>query len=366
MSISQSLPSVGPPPQVRRRSVLAAAAVAALTAACGTSAAASGSQSQGPAKELRLAYFANVTHAPALVGVSQGLLRKELGSTRLTTQVFNAGPAAIEALYAGAIDAAYVGPNPAINGYLRSKGKALRIIAGATSGGAQLVVRPGITSAAQLKGANLASPQLGGTQDVALRSWLATQGLKTSSSGGGDVMITPTENAQTLQLFRQGRVDGAWVPEPWASRLVLEAGARVLVDEKSLWPRGQFVTTQLIVSKTFLDQHPSTVRSLLTGHVEAVDWIKANPTRAPGVVNAEIAKTSGKPLSDEVMARAFANIEVTVDPLAGSLHTDLADAVAAGVARDGDLVGIYDLRPLNAILAAAGKPAVSAAGLGQQ
>ena len=366
MSTTDSLPCIGPP--VRRRTVVVVvlAAVAALLAGCGLGSAEATAPGPAPASQLRLGYFANVTHAPALVGVSQGFFAAHLGSTKLTTQVFNAGPAAIEALYAGAIDAAYVGPNPAINGYLRSKGKALRIVAGATSGGAQLVVRPGISSAADLRGANLASPQLGGSQDVALRSWLGAQGLKTSTSGGGDVEITPTENAQTFQLFRQGRIDGAWVPEPWASRLVLDAGAKVLVDERSLWPRGQFVTTQLIVSKTFLDQHPATVRALLQGQVEAVDWINANPTRAPGVVNAEIAKTTGKPLSQAVIARAFANIEVTVDPLAGSLRKDLANAVAAGVARDGDLVGIYDLRPLNAILDAAGRPAVSAAGLGQQ
>ena len=364
MSSTHELHTIGPPARRRTVLVVGLAAVAALLAGCGLGSAEAAAP--GPARELRLGYFANVTHAPALVGVSQGLLAARLGSTKLTTQVFNAGPAAIEALFAGAIDAAYVGPVPAINGYLRSKGEALRIVAGATSGGAQLVVRPGITSAADLVGANLASPQLGGSQDVALRAWLGAQGLKTFTSGGGDVLITPTENAQTLQLFRSGRVDGAWVPEPWASRLVLEAGAKVLVDERTLWPKGQFVTTHLIVSKTFLDQHPSTVQALVAGQVEAVDWIAANPTRAPGVVNAEIAKSTGKPLSQAVMTRAFANIEVTVDPLAGSLRKDLADAVAAGVARNGDLQGIYDLRPLNAILGAAGRPPVSAEGLGEQ
>lgn len=360
-----SLPSVGPP--ARRRTVLfaAAAAVAALAAACGSGPGA-GSAPAGPAAELRLGYFANVTHAPALVGVSQGFFATSLGATKLTTQVFNAGPAAIEALNAGAIDAAYLGPSPAINGFLKSDGQSLRIIAGATSGGAQLVVKPEITSAAQLKGKNLATPQLGGTQDVALRAWLAGQGLKTTRTGGGDVSISPTENAQTFQLFQQGRLDGAWVPEPWASRLVLDAGARLLVDEKDLWPRGQFVTTHLVVSARFLKQHPETVAALLRGHVEAVDWIKANAAIAPGVVNAEITKTSGKPLSDAVIARAFSNITVTVDPLASSLQKDLSDGVTAGLVKNGDLKGIYDLRPLNAVLKTDGQPAVSTAGLGDQ
>jgi len=338
---------------------------AALATACGPGSTAA-SAPAGPAKELRLGYFANVTHAPALVGVSKGFFAKELGATKLSTQVFNAGPAAIEALNAGAIDAAYLGPNPAINGFVKSDGQALRIIAGATSGGAQLVVKPEITSAAQLKGKNLATPQLGGTQDVALRAWLAGQGFTTNRSGGGDVAITPTENAQTFQLFQQGRLDGAWVPEPWASRLVIDAGAKVLVDEKDLWPKGQFVTTHLIVATTFLQQHAETVAALLRGHVEAVDWIKANATQAPVVVNAEIAEAAGKPLSDGVIARAFSSITVTVDPLASSLQKDLSDGVAAGLVKQADLKGIYDLRPLNAVLKAKGEPAVSSAGLGQQ
>lgn len=366
MSTPDALPSVGPPAHRRIVLVAALAAGAALLTACGSGSTGAAASSPSPASEVRLGYFANVTHAPALVGVSQGFFTKNLGTTKLTTQVFNAGPAAIEALYAGAIDAAYVGPNPAINGFVKSKGRALRIIAGATSGGAQLVVRPDITSAAQLKGTNLATPQLGGTQDVALRAWLFAQGLKTSTSGRGDVAITPTENAQTLALFKQGRLDGAWLPEPWASRLVLDAGAKVLVDEKTLWPKGQFVTTQLIVATTFLDQHPQTVQALLTGHVEAIDWIRANPKLAPTAVNAEIAKTAGKPLSDAVIARAFANIMVTEDPLAGSLQKDLADGISVGLVKKADLSGIYDLRLLNAILKAKGEPTVSTAGLGQQ
>lgn len=363
MNVPKSLPSVGPP---ARRAVLVAASVAvtALLAACGSTSTAA--TPKGPAKELRLGYFANVTHAPALVGVSKGFFAKELGTTTFSTQVFNAGPAAIEALNAGAIDAAYLGPNPAINGFVRSKGESLRIVAGATSGGAQLVVSPGLTSAAQLKGANLATPQLGGTQDVALRAWLAGQGLKTTPSGGGDVRITPTENSQTLQLFQQGRIDGAWLPEPWASRLVLDAGARVLVDEKSLWPKGRFVTTHLIVAKRYLDEHPETVAALLRGHVDSVSWIKANPAAAPAVVNAEVARTAGKPLSDAVITRAFANITVTVDPLASSLQKDLADGVTAGVVKKADLKGIYDLRPLNTVLRAKGEPTVSSSGLGEQ
>jgi len=347
------------------RRVLAALTVLPLLAlaACAPGAAA---DPAGPATELRLGYFGNVTHAPALVGVAKGLFADELGDTKLSTQVFNAGPAAIEALNAGAIDAAFLGPNPAINGFVKSKGASLRIIAGSTSGGAQLVVRDAIRSAGDLRGANLATPQLGGTQDVALRAWLTAQGLKNSVTGEGDVTITPTENAQTLQLFADGKIDGAWLPEPWASRLVLDAGAHVLVDEKDLWPGGKFLTTHLVVSTTFLKQHPETVQALLRGTVASVDWIDAHPAQAPGVVNAQIAKTAGKPLSDAVIARAFTHITFSVDPLATTLTKLLADGVTAGTTQKASLDGIYDLRLLNTVLAAQGRPAVSAAGLGQE
>ncbi|RYV52205.1 ABC transporter substrate-binding protein [Pengzhenrongella frigida] len=344
--------------------VLTALPLLALTA-CSTDADAEAA-APGPATELRLGYFGNVTHAPALVGVAQGLFAAELGDTTLSTQVFNAGPAAIEALNAGAIDATFIGPNPAINGFIKSSGESLRIIAGSTSGGAQLVVRDGITSAADLEGAELATPQLGGTQDVALRAWLTEQGLENSITGGGDVTITPTENASTLQLFSGGNLDGAWLPEPWASRLVLDAGAHVLVDEKDLWPDGKFLTTHLIVATAFLDEHPETVEALLRGTVASVDWLNANPGEAPAVVNAEIAKAAGKPLSDDVIARAFTNITFSVDPLATTLDTLLAAGVTAGTTEQASLDGIYDLRLLNKVLTADGVPTVSAAGLGEE
>ena len=337
-----------------------------LLAACGAPDAGAGPVDAGPATELRLGYFGNVTHAPALVGVAQGLFTAELGDTELSTQVFNAGPAAIEALNAGAIDATFIGPNPAINGFIRSSGESLRIIAGSTSGGAQLVVRDGITSAADLEGAELATPQLGGTQDVALRAWLTAQGLKSSITGGGDVTITPTENASTLQLFTDGKLDGAWLPEPWASRLVLDAGAHVLVDERDLWPDSQFLTTHLIVATEFLEEHPETVEALLRGTVASVDWLTANPGEAQRVVNAEIAKISGKPLSDDVIARAFTSITFSVDPLASTLDALLEAGVTAGTTEEASLDGIYDLRLLNQVLTEAGRPTVSAAGLGQE
>ncbi|BDO42043.1 ABC transporter substrate-binding protein [Cellulomonas sp. NTE-D12] len=356
-------------PRLRRLLTGAAVTVVAATlAACSPAVGAATPAQTGPVGELRLGYFANVTHAPALVGVGRGLFAARLkaaGTPTLTTQVFNAGPAAIEALNAGAVDAAFVGPNPAINGFIQSGGDALRIVAGSTSGGAQLVVRTGITSAHDLVGTDLATPQLGGTQDVALRSWLHDQGLRSPLSGGGDVTITPTDNAQTFQLFTDHRIDGAWLPEPWASRLVLEGGAHVLVDEKDLWPGGSFVTTHLIVSRRYLAAHPDTVRALLQGLQDSVDWLHANPGSAASAVNAQLVATGGKPLSDKVLARAFAETAFSTDPLAATLKTSLAHAVAAGTAHPASIDGIYDLRLLNELRRQSGTAPVSAAGLGK-
>ncbi|AMM33813.1 Putative aliphatic sulfonate ABC transporter substrate-binding protein [Sinomonas atrocyanea] len=329
-----------------------------------------------PAPQLRLGYFANVTHAPALVGVQDGLLAKALkaaGTDSLTTQVFNAGPAAVEALNAGAIDAAYLGPNPAINSFVQSHGESLSVIAGAAAGGAQLVVRPGITDPAQLRGTVLATPQLGGTQDVALRAYLASKGLKTTPNGGGDVTVNPTDNAATLKLFQDGKIDGAWLPEPWASRLVLQAGAKVLVDEKDLWngtgtgKPGLFPTTILVVNKAFAAQHPQTVEALLRGHVAAVDWLgRASAAEKASTINAALQKAAGAALPADAIGRALANITFTTDPLAGAYPKLLADGVTAGVTKPADLHGLFDLRALNTVLAqSAGRGRASAAGLGQ-
>ena len=325
-----------------------------------------------PAAELKLGYFGNVTHAPALVGVKQGFIAKSLGGTKLSTQVFNAGPAAIEALNAGAIDATYIGPNPAINSFVKSRGESVSIIAGAAAGGAQLVVKPGIASAADLKGKTLASPQLGGTQDVALRAWLAGQGYKTNTDGSGDVAINPTENAQTLKLFQDGKLDGAWLPEPWASRLVLQAGAKVLVDEKDLWDGsltgkpGEFPTTILIVNRKFAAEHPDTVQALLKGHAESVKWLNdAAPGEKSTVINAALEDASGAELKPDIIERSLQNIVFTVDPLAGAYQKLLQDGVDAGTTKKADINGIFDLTALNSVTAETGGSKVSAAGLGK-
>lgn len=329
---------------------------------------------RGPAQEVRIGYFANVTHSPALVADVLGYFQDALGpDVKVTVTTFNAGPAAIEAVRGGSIDIAYVGPNPAITGYVTTNGSLLRIVAGAASGGAQLVVNPRITSVADLEGARVATPQRGGTQDVAARAYFAEHGLSTDINGGGDVSIVPTTNAQTLQLFTDGQIDAAWLPEPWASRLVLEAGAKVLVDEKDLWPGGQFVTTNVIATQQFLGEHPASVTAVLEAHVRAVDWITANPAEAAAVVNDALEDKAGKALADDVLARSFANLTFTTDPFASTLDTLFSNGVDAGttelplgIAPDGALDGIYDLRLLNSVLTARGDAPVSAGGLGKE
>jgi NitT/TauT family transport system substrate-binding protein len=315
----------------------------------------------GGAASLRLGYFPNITHAPALVGVGKGLFQQALGSTKLEAKTFNAGPAAIEALFSGAIDATYIGPNPAINGWATSKGTALKIIAGSTSGGAGLVVKPEIADLAALKGKKIATPQLGNTQDVALRYYLKQNGLNADQQGGGDVSVLPQDNATAVQAFAQGAIDGAWVPEPNLSKMLNESKGKLLVDEKTLWPNQKFVTTHLIVSQKFLKEHPDTVKQLLQGHLAAVGYITANNADAQQVANAQLAALSGKPLKDDILAAAFKNLTFTVDPIAPSLYTSAKHAEEIGLLKPVNLNGIYDLAPLNELLKAAGQPEVSGA-----
>ncbi|MFC4067573.1 ABC transporter substrate-binding protein [Actinoplanes subglobosus] len=349
-----------------RALALASAALVATTAlaACGSkeeektaAEAAAGNAAEAPA--IKLGYFPNITHAPALVGVNKKIFEEKLGSTKLEATTFNAGPAAIEALLSGAIDATYIGPNPAINGWSKSKGEALKIIAGSTSGGAGLVVKEGINTPADLKGKKIATPQLGNTQDVALRAWLKSNGLNADTSGGGDVSILPQDNATAVQAFAQGTIDGAWVPEPNYSKLILESKAKVLVDEKTLWPNQDFVTTHLIVSQKFLKEYPGTVKKLLQGHIASVKYIKDNNADAQKAANAQIEALTSKPLKDEILTAAFANLKFTYDPIAPSLFTSAKHAEEVGLLDPVDLKGIYDLTLLNELLKADGQAEVS-------
>lgn len=345
---------------IRRRAVLLLGfAILTVAASCGGSgdgenASGSAGSAVAEATTLRLGLFPNVTHAPALVGVNQGSFADALGDVELETSYFNAGGEAIEAMFSGAIDITFIGPNPAINGFAESDGEAVRIIAGSTSGGASLVVREGIDSPEDLAGTTLASPALGNTQDVALRAWLADEGYETDVTGGGDVSITPLANPDILQAFQTGQLDGAWVPEPWATRLIDEAGGAVLVDEADLWPNGQFVTTHVLVRTEFLEDNPTVVRDFLTGYLDALAFTNDDAAVAQSTVLDAIEEISGTRLPESVIAGAWENLEFTVDPIASSLQGSAEDAEAVGLLDPVDLTGIYDLAILNELLAGRG------------
>ncbi len=314
-----------------------------------------------PPSEVKLGFFPNVTHAPALVGVAEGTFQKALGATALKTFTFDAGTEAAEALLSGSLDLTFIGPNPAINAWAKTKGDAVRIVAGSTSGGAFLVVKPEITSAADLKGKKIASPSLGNTQDVALRAWLKDQGFETTPEGGGDVTIIPQKNSTTLDAFKTGDIDGAWVPEPWATRLVEEGGAKVLVNERDLWgdTKGEFVTTQLLVRTEFLNEHPDTVKAVIEGLADAIDFIGSDAAKAEQDVADQIGEITGKAPKVELVATTFTNLTFTLDPIAASLQKSADDAIAVGLLDPVDLKGIHDLTLLNEVLTARGQPEVT-------
>ena len=346
-----------------RKGLLAAGVAAvAVLAAAGCSSSSSSNASGGGSSQvvLRLGFQANITHEPALVGLNKGFLAKELGkNVTLKTTVFSSGTEETTAILAGQLDAAYVGPNPAINAWQKSNGTAIKIVSGAASGGASLVVKGGISSAGQLKGKSLATPSLGNTQDVAARFWLKQHGLTTTPTGGGDVAIKPIKpNSAAVLQFKSGQLDGGWEPEPYATEMVLDGGKR-LVNEASLWPGGKFVTTNLVVTQSFLKAHPSAVDGLLKGQIQANSYINSNPTGAAQAANAELTELLGKGLSSDVLTQSLKYITFTNDPIASSLATDAQHAVAVGLLKPVNLSGIYDLGPLNKLLQADGQPQVN-------
>jgi len=314
------------------------------------------------AQIIRVGAFPNITHSQAMIGKANGFFAKAMGpSVKIEWRTFNAGPAAIEALFAGAIDMTYIGPNPAVQGYVRSDGEALRIVAGATSGGAALVVRndSGIQRPEDFHGKKVASPQQGNTQDVALRVWLLSHGMKTLDKGG-DVQVVPMANPDQLTLFQRKELDAAWAPEPWATRLIHEGNGRLFLDERTLWPNGQFITCHLIVSTKFLHDHPDLVKKWIAAHVDLTDWINANLPQAKKILNQQIQLETGKAIPEDELDEAFGRMQVTYDPLRASLMTAAKASYEAGFLgrKMPDLSNLYDLSLLNQVLEEKGKKAV--------
>ncbi|MDH6625554.1 NitT/TauT family transport system substrate-binding protein [Streptomyces sp. LBL] len=358
-----------------RRGLAALTALPLLTlAACGygseakdtdTAKVAAGAKKIDGLDSVKIGYFGNLTHGTALVGVQKGFFQKALGATKASYATFNAGPSEIEALNSGSIDIGWIGPSPAINGYTKSNGKSLKIIGGSASGGVKLVVNPDkIKSLKDVKGKKIATPQLGNTQDVAFLNWITDQGWKVDAqSGKGDVTVVRSDNKVTPDAFKAGSLDGAWVPEPTASKLVAEGG-KVLLDESTLWPDKKFVITNIIVRQAFLKEHPKAVEAVLKASVETNRWINANPDQAKAVANKQLEADSGKALKANVLDPAWKSIQFTNDPLAATLNSEAEHAVKAGLLEKPDLKGIYDLTPLNKVLKAEGESTVDAAGLG--
>lgn len=334
-----------------------AVVVAAACVACGPAA-----EQPGAPVEIRAGHFPNITHAQALVGRAQGRFEAALkGKATVKWSVFNAGPSAIEALFAGEIDLTYIGPNPAVTGYVRSQGQALRVVGGACSGGAALVVRgdAGIGSPADFAGRSLATPQLGNTQDVAARHWLTAQGLDWLERGGA-VRVLPLANPDQLTLFLKKELDAAWTVEPWVSRLEQEANGRIFLEESSLWPEGKYVTTHLIAATSFLGKHPDLVRAWLAEHAALTVWIRAHQDEALGLLNEEIRRDTGAALPEAILRSSFGRLEITDDPLRHTLLTSAERAFELGFLgkQKPDLSGLHDLRLLNEVRAAAGEPPI--------
>ena len=345
-----------------RRATIAAglAAVGLLAAGCSSSGSSS-SGGTGDPVTLRLGFLTNITHAPALIGAEKGFFAKDLGpGVKLQLIPFSTGTQEATALLAGQLDAAYVGPNPTIKAWQTSSGSLIRVISGAASGGTELVVKAGITSPVQLKGKKLATPSLGNTQDVALRYWLKSNHLTSSPTGGGDVPITPvTPNSAAVLEFKSGQIAGGSEPAPYDIEMVADGG-HVLVNEANLWPNGQFVTTNLVVTQKFIAAHPAVVTGLLKGQIEANGYIHSDLAGAEAAANAELTSLLGKGLKPNVLAAAFQQITFTDDPIASSLSIDAQHAVAVGLLKPvSNLSALYDLGPLNKLLAAAGEPQVS-------
>jgi NitT/TauT family transport system substrate-binding protein len=309
-------------------------------------------------KILKIGFFPNINHAQAVIGIGNGDFQKALGNdVEIKTFLFNAGPSAIEALLARQVDVSYIGPNPAINGYVVSEGKSLKIIAGVSSGGAVFVVRndSGINSVKDFAGKKFASPQLGNTQDVALRKYLLDNGYNTKEKGG-NVEILPVKNPDILTLLLKKEIDGAWVPEPWGEKFIKEGNSRLFLDERTLWPEGKFVTANMIVNPEYLQQNPDVIRKLLVAHVNETQWINSHKQESLAIFNTQLKDLTGQTIPADQLSEAFTRLELTYDPLKESLFESASDAFNVGFLgkTEPDLSGIYDLTILNEVLKSKG------------
>jgi len=302
---------------------------------------------------IRVAFFPNIGHSIAIVGMEKGMFSEKLGNqTTIKTRLFDSGPQVIEAMFANEIDLAYVGPGPAINGFLKSDGKSLKILAGAASGGVSLIVHPNsnIKSSTDFSGKRIAAPQIGNTQDVSLRHFLYQNNLKPAEKGG-TVYVINVVNPDIFTLFSKGDLDAAWVPEPWATRLVQQLGGVRLFQEKELWPDQKFSSVVLIVRSEFLEKHPDIVQKWIEAHVQTSDWINEHRDETEIIYNDFLKKNTGKTLPPEMLHEAFSNLQITYDPIESSVYTFAERANSLGyLGREGYILeGIFYTEPLNSM-----------------
>ena len=295
--------------------------------------------------KIRIAYFPNIGHAIPIVGMENGFFQNSLGDQiTIETRVFDSGPQAIESLFGNSIDLAYVGPGPAINGFLNSENHNVKILAGAASGGASFIVHPDseINFASDFAGKKIAAPQIGNTQDVSLRHYLSENGLRTAEKGGS-VIVYNIANPDIYTLFAKGDIDGAWIPEPWATILVTELNGKRLFHEEDLWPNQEFASVLLIANADFVEKNPESIIDLLKSHHETATWINQNPIETRIIFNNFLNSHLGQSLSDDIVDVALSNIVITADPLPDSVYSFAEKANALGyLGRNGyDLSGIF-------------------------
>ena len=307
-----------------------------------------------PENKIRIAYFPNIGHAIPIVGIEKGFFEESIGDqTKIETRVFDSGPQAIESLFANSIDLAYVGPGPAINGFLNSDNHNVKILAGAASGGASFIVHPNseINSVSDFAGKKIATPQIGNTQDVSLRHYLSENGLK-SAEKGGSVIVYNISNPDIYTLFVKGDIDGAWVPEPWATILETELDGKRLFHEEELWPNKEFASVLLIANTDYVEKNPIIIANFLQSHHETVTWINTNPVETRIVFNDFLNSYLGQSLSDDVVDIALSNIVITADPLHNSIFSFAERADALGyLGRNGyDLSEIFFNFDVNSIV----------------
>jgi NitT/TauT family transport system substrate-binding protein len=287
-----------------------------------------------PDAPVRFGHFPNITHVQGLVAHQLSRQGKGWYESRIGVPVewysYNAGPEAVQAIFGAALDVTYIGPSPVLNGYAKSKGSEIRVLAGAANGGSAIVVRPGanIATPADFRGKKLATPQLGNTQDVQFRAWLAQHGIKTTLTGGGDAVIQPTQNPDQLALLKSGDLDAVWTVEPWVTRLEQEAGGKIFLEDKDT------NVTLLAARAAFLSERADIAKKIAAAHRELTNWIKANAAEARGLVKAELKALTGKEPSDALLDSALPRVVLTNDISRASLEKMVAAAQSVGLLTD--------------------------------